>query len=122
MIPYKIVGKSDYRPYVAFFVTVTNVFAFAYVLLYAFFGGLSLEDVYSNYVLNICAVSQQSPLETLVDGTRSIFLHMSFVHLTSNIIIFYIFGSRIERTPGTLEVSRLLFHCRFRRASWTHPV
>ncbi len=100
MIPYKIVGKSDFRPYVAFFVTVTNVLAFVYVLLYAFFGGLSLEEVYSSYVLNICAVSQQSPLETVIDGARSIFLHMSFVHLTSNIIIFYVFGSRIEEHLG----------------------
>jgi len=100
MIPYKIVGKSDYRPYVAFFVTVTNVLAFVYVLLYAFFGGLSLEEVYSSYVLNICAVSQQSPLETVIDGARSIFLHMSFVHLTSNIIIFYVFGARIEEHLG----------------------
>ena len=100
MIPYKIVGKSDFRPYIAFFVTVTNVLAFVYVLLYAFFGGLSLEEVYSSYVLNICAVSQQSPLETVIDGARSIFLHMSFVHLTSNIIIFYVFGSRIEEHLG----------------------
>lgn len=100
MIPYKIVGKSDFRPYVAFFVTVTNVLAFVYVLLYAFFGGLSLEEVYSGYVLNICAISQQSPLETVIDGARSIFLHMSFVHLTSNIIIFYVFGSRIEEHLG----------------------
>ena len=92
------------------------------MLLYAFFGGLSLEDVYSNYVLNICAVSQQSPLETLVDGTRSIFLHMSFVHLTSNIIIFYIFGSRIEEHLGHWKFLAFYFHCRFRRASWTHPV
>ena len=37
MIPYKIVGKTDYRPYVAFFVTVANVLAFIYILLYAFF-------------------------------------------------------------------------------------
>lgn len=100
MIPYKIVGKSDFRPYVAFFVTATNVLAFVYVLIYAFFGGLSLEEVYSAYVLNICAISQQSLLETVVDGTRSIFLHMSFVHLTSNIIIFYVFGARIEEHLG----------------------
>ena len=32
MIPYKIVGTSSYRPYVAFFVTVANVLAFSYVL------------------------------------------------------------------------------------------
>lgn len=100
MIPYKIVGKTDFRPYVAFFVTVTNVFAFVCIFLYAFLGGLPLEEVYRNYVLNICAISQQSPFETLIDGLRSIFLHMSFVHLTSNIIIFYVFGSRIEEHLG----------------------
>ncbi len=100
MIPYKIVGKSNFRPYVAFFVTVANVLAFVYVLLYAFFSGLSLEQVYSNYVLNICAIDQQSPLATAVDGLRSIFLHMSFAHLTANIIIFYVFGSRIEEHLG----------------------
>ncbi len=100
MIPYKIVGKTAYRPYVAFFVTVTNVLAFAYILTYAFLGGLPLEEVYRNYALNICDVRNQPFLETLVDGMRSIFLHMSFVHLTSNIIIFYVFGSRVEEHLG----------------------
>ncbi|MDE2637315.1 MAG: rhomboid family intramembrane serine protease, partial [Chloroflexota bacterium] len=100
---YKIVGTSDYRPYVAFFVTVANVLAFIYVLTYAFLGGLALEEVYRHYALNICAVRAQPLAETLLDGARSIFLHMSFVHLTSNIIIFYVFGSRIEEHLGHLR-------------------
>lgn len=100
MIPYKVVGKTDFRPYVSFFVTVTNVLAFVYILLYAFLGGISLESVYSNYVLNVCAVATQPVAETMIDGLRSIFLHMSFVHLTSNIIIFYVFGSKIEEHLG----------------------
>ena len=100
MIPYKIVGTTNFRPYVAFFVTVANVLLFFYVVSYAFLGGLSLEEVYRNYALNICAVRAQPMLESLIDGIRSIFLHMSFVHLTSNIIIFYVFGSRIEEHLG----------------------
>ena len=100
MIPYKIVGKTNYRPYVAFLVTVTNVLAYLFILLYAFLGGLSLEEVYRNFVLDFCAVGQQPLLESLLDGARSIFLHMSFVHLTSNIIIFYVFASRIEEHLG----------------------
>ena len=103
MIPYKIVGTTSYRPYVAFFVTVVNVLAFVYVLTYAFLGGLALEEVYRNYALNICAVRTQPLAETLIDGARSIFLHMSFVHLTSNIVIFYVFGSRIEEHLGHLR-------------------
>ncbi len=103
MIPYKIVGTTNYRPYIAFFVTVVNVLAFVYVMTYAFLGGLALEEVYRNYALNICAVRTQPLAETLLDGVRSIFLHMSFVHLTSNIIIFYVFGSRIEEHLGHLR-------------------
>ncbi len=103
MIPYKIVGTSIYRPYIAFFVTVANVLVFVYILIYAFLGGLSLENVYSLYALNVCAVRDQPLLETLMDGTRSIFLHMSFVHLTSNIVIFYVFGARIEEHLGHLR-------------------
>ncbi len=103
MIPYKIVGTTNYRPYIAFFVTVGNVLAFVYVMTYAFLGGLALEEVYRNYALNICAVPTQPLAETLLDGARSIFLHMSFVHLTSNIIIFYVFGSRIEEHLGHLR-------------------
>lgn len=103
MIPYKIVGTTNYRPYVAFFVTVTNILFFVYVLTFAFLGGLPLEDVYRNYALDICAARAQPLSETLVDGARSIFLHMSFVHLTSNIIIFYVFGSRIEEHLGHLR-------------------
>ena len=103
MIPYKIVGTTNYRPYIAFFVTVANVLAFVYVLTYAFLGGLAIDEVYRNYALNICAARTQPLVETLLDGTRSIFLHMSFVHLTSNIIIFYVFGSRIEEHLGHLR-------------------
>ena len=103
MIPYKIVGTTNYRPYVAFFVTVVNVLAFVYVLTYAFLGGMALEEVYRNFALNICAVRTQPLGQTLLDGTRSIFLHMSFVHLTSNIVIFYVFGSRIEEHLGRLR-------------------
>jgi len=103
MIPYKIVGRTSYRPYVAFFVTVANVLVFAYVLVYAFLGGLALEEVYRNFALDICAVQLQPLPETLLDGVRSIFLHMSFTHLTSNIIIFYVFGSRIEEHLGRLR-------------------
>ncbi len=103
MIPYKIVGTTNYRPYIAFFVTVVNVLAFVYVLTYAFLGGLAIDEVYRNYALNICAARTQPLAETLLDGTRSIFLHMSFVHLTSNIIIFYVFGSRIEEHLGHLR-------------------
>ncbi len=100
MIPYKIVGKTDYRPYISFFVTVANVLGFVFIVTYAFLGGLPLEDVYRDYALDICAVGSQPLLETLVDGVRSIFLHLSFVHLTSNIIIFYLFGARIEEHLG----------------------
>jgi len=103
MIPYKIVGKTDYRPYVAFFVTVANVLAFVYILSYAFFGGLPLEAVYRQYALDICTIGEQTVSATLLAGLRSIFLHMSFVHLTSNIIIFYVFGSRIEEYLGHLR-------------------
>ena len=103
MIPYKIVGRTDYRPYVAFFVTVANVAAFAIIVAYAFLGGLPLEEVYRNYALDVCQVLGQPVTETLLDGARSIFLHMSFVHLTSNIIIFYVFGSRIEEHLGRLR-------------------
>ncbi len=103
MIPYKIVGKTDYRPFVAFFVTVANVLFFAYILTYAFLSGLALEEVYRQYALNICAVGEQTLLETLLAGARSIFLHMSFVHLTSNLIIFYVFGSRIEEHLGRMR-------------------
>ncbi len=100
MIPYRIVGTTDYRPYVAFFVTAANVLAFVYVLIYAFLGGLSLEEVYTQYALNICAVRGQPLLESALAGLRSVFLHMSFVHLTSNIIIFYVFGARVEEHLG----------------------
>lgn len=103
MIPYKIVGTTAYRPYVAFFVTVGNVAAFALIVAYAFLGGLPLEEVYRNYALDVCVVFGQPLAETLLDGARSIFLHMSFVHLTSNLIIFYVFGSRIEEHLGRLR-------------------
>ena len=103
MIPYNIVGKSDYRSYVAFLVAAVKVLAFGVIFVWAFLGGMSLEEVYREYALDVCAVFSQPLLETLIDGLRSIFLHISFAQLTANIIIFYVFGSRIEEHLGRLK-------------------
>ena len=103
MIPYKIVGTTNFRPYVAFFVTVTNVVAFVYICFMPSWVVCHWKRSIANYVLDVCAIGKQSMQETLIDGMRSIFLHMSFVHLTSNIIIFYVFGSRIEEHLGRMK-------------------
>ena len=103
MIPYKIVGKSDYRSYVAFLAAAIKLLAFAGILVVAFLGGMSLEEVYREYALDVCMVFSQPLHETLVDGLRSIFLHISFAQLTANLIVFYVFGARIEEHLGRLK-------------------
>jgi rhomboid family protein len=100
LYPERIVGRTQYRPYISFFITITSVFVFFYLMIYAFFSGVTLEEIYINYALNICQVGVQPLGETLIDGVRSLFLHMSFVHLTANIVIFYVFSSRIEQHLG----------------------
>ena len=100
LYPERVVGRTEYRPYVSFFITITSVFVFFYLLIHAFLSGVTLEEIYKNYALNICQVGVQPLSETLIDGVRSLFLHISFVHLTANIVIFYVFGSRIEEHLG----------------------
>jgi membrane associated rhomboid family serine protease len=100
LYPERIVGRTQYRPYVSFFFTIISVIVFFYIMLYAFATHVPLEEIYKNYALNICQVAAQPFGETLLDGLRSLFLHISFVHLTANIVIFYVFGSRIEEHLG----------------------
>lgn len=100
LYPERVVGTTEYRPYISFFITIISVFVFFYLMLKAFVTGVTLEEIYVNYALNICQVGAQPLSETLIDGLRSLFLHMSFVHLTANIVIFYVFGSRIEEHLG----------------------
>ena len=74
MIPYKIVGTTNYRPYVAFFVTATNVLAFIYMLVYAFLGRTCRSK---KFYQQLCAQRLRdkpvkASLETLIDGIRSI--------------------------------------------------
>ncbi len=100
LYPERVVGRTNYRPYISFFITSISVFVFLYLLVYAFLSNLTLEEIYVNYTLNICQVAKQPLGETLIDGLRSLFLHISFVHLTANIVIFYVFGSKIEEHLG----------------------
>jgi len=100
LYPERVVGRTIYRPYVSFFITMTSVIVFFYLLIHAFLSNVPLEEIYKNYALNICQVGTQPIKETLIDGLRSLVLHMSFVHLTANIVIFYVFSSRIEEHLG----------------------
>lgn len=100
LYPERVVGRTNYRPYVSFLITIISVFVFFYLLIHAFLSNVTLEDIYINYALNICQVGTQPLSETMIDGFRSLVLHMSFVHLTANIVIFYVFGSKIEEHLG----------------------
>lgn len=100
LFPERAVGQTKYRPYVSFFITISSVIIFLYLVIHAFTTGVPLEQIYTKYTLNICQIPNQPLGDTVYASIRSLFLHVSFVHLTGNIVIFYVFGSRVEEHLG----------------------
>jgi membrane associated rhomboid family serine protease len=96
MFPIGTVGRTNIRPYATFFIIVVNVFFFIAQMLIQAQGAEAATNFYATYALSMCRVGQESVLLTMRNGMLSLFLHANFAHLFFNMVMLWIFASRVE--------------------------
>lgn len=100
MIPYRVVGKNDFRAYGSFALLVLTLAFFIWEIGYAAQQGQPMENYFQNFALVPCQVGQQAFGETVVDGIRSLFLHSSFTQFLMNMVFLWIFAPVVEAFLG----------------------
>lgn len=98
MIPIRIQGRTNRRPYLTFTLVAINVLVFAWELVMQ--SQNQLGYVYSSLALNPCNIGAQTFAETMLDATRSMFLHGGWGHLIGNMAFLWIFGGKVEEYYG----------------------
>ncbi len=100
MIPFRVEGRTTYRPYMVFAIMLVNVAVFFYEMILAHQGQGVLFDLFHRYGLTACVVGQEGPQSFFLDGLRSMFMHLSFLHILMNLAFLWVFGGRIEQFLG----------------------
>lgn len=100
MIPYRVVGKNDFRAYGSFALLILSLLFFAWEVAYAAQRGQPMENYFQDFALVPCQVSQQALGETVIDGVRSLFLHNSFPQFLMNMVFLWIFAPVVEAFFG----------------------
>ena len=98
--PFRIVGRSNYRPYMTFAILVLNLLFFTWEILVTASHGQPIDQLYDHYALVTCHVGQVPLAETLIDGFRSIFMHLTFLELVTNMLFLWVFGPAVEQFLG----------------------
>lgn len=100
MFPHRVAGKHGFRAYGTFAIMVVMFLAFAWEINFAVQHGQPMEKYFVHYALVPCQVGMQGLGETLVDGVRSLFLHVSFTQLLTNLMFLWIFAPAVESYLG----------------------
>lgn len=98
MIPLRVVGRTDYRPYVTFFLLVTNCFVFLLELI--FFARGEEMSLFYQLGFNPCSVGAAPLPDVMLSLFSSMFLHASVLHLGGNMLYLWLFGGRVEQYFG----------------------
>lgn len=98
--PFRIVGRSNYRPYMTFAILVLNILFFAWEIIVTASQGQPIEQLYDHYALVTCSIGQVSVFEIFIDGFRSLFLHLTFLELITNMLFLWVFGPAVEQFLG----------------------
>jgi len=99
-LPYRVAGKHDFRAYSTFALIVLMCLAFLWEINFAVQHGQAIDSYFKYYALVPGQVSMQGLDQTLIDGIRSLFLHVSLTHLITNIVFLWIFGPAVEAYFG----------------------
>lgn len=99
MFPYRVAGKHDFRAYTTFALIVAMFLAFAWEINFAVQAG-GIEPYFKFYAFVPCQVGMQGLDQTLIDGVRSLFMHVSFTQLLTNAVFLWIFAPAVESYFG----------------------
>jgi len=100
MIPFSVVGRNNYRAYASFFIIVISTLFFGWEIYITSNAGAPIDEMLDSIALMTCSVGEQSLVNTLYTGTRSLFLHDSFSQFVFNMIFFWVFAPLVERFLG----------------------
>lgn len=100
MIPYSVTGKTESRPYATFSLVMLMLGVFVWEMWITAQAGQPIENLLTGLTLVTCEVGKVSPFETLLDGFRSIFLHMGFVEFVTNVLFLWVFAPLVEEYFG----------------------
>lgn len=100
MIPFRLVGKHDFRAYTTFLLTVLMLAVFFWEVALTLSGGLPIEHYLNDYAFVPCEIGQQPLVDTLIDGTRALFMTTSFMTMLINLMFLWIFAPLVEQFLG----------------------
>lgn len=100
MIPYSVIGKTNYRAYGTFFLLVLMCGFFLWEIFVSAGQGVPMTELFDDYALVTCQVGQVAFSETLIDGFRSLFLYENFFLFLTNALFLWVFAPRVEKFFG----------------------
>ncbi len=101
MIPFRVVGKDDFRPYVTFFLTIAILLVFFWEVALTLNGGQPIDAYLSDYAFVPCEIGQQPIGEIAVDGVRALFMTTNFLTMLVNFMFLWIFAPSVEKFMGS---------------------
>lgn len=103
MFPIRAQRKLHITPVVTYALIALNVLIFLWELSL----GSGLGSAFRGLALIPCDAGLN--LETLLDSTRTLFLHASWVHVIGNMLFLLVFGPHLEQFMGRLWFAGLYF-------------
>lgn len=101
MIPFNIsTPRNNFRAYGAFFLICVSIAFFVWEIYISSSVRQPMQELFSDYAFIPCEVQQQPFIDTVVDGTRSIFLATSFTQFLLNMLFLWLFAPRVEQYVG----------------------
>lgn len=100
MIPYRIVGKTTYRPYATFAILTLCGGFFIWAIQVSVQAATPFATLLPQYTLSTCDFGHKDLLGFLGDGVRALFLHTSFMEFVTNMLFLWIFAPRVEEFMG----------------------
>lgn len=100
MIPYRTVGKSDFRAYATFTIIILTFAFFIWEIGITSQAGKPITDLLPDYAFQTCEVGKESAGHVVGDGVRSLFMHLTFTTLATNMVFLWIFAPKVEQFLG----------------------
>jgi membrane associated rhomboid family serine protease len=99
-LPLRVVGKTNYRPYMTFFITVGMVAVFLWEVLLTSSGGMPIDHYLADYAFNTCEIGQAPVSELVTDGVRGLFMNVDLTMFLINMLFLWIFSPLVEQYFG----------------------
>lgn len=100
LLPLRVVGRSNYRPYVTFFLTLALLGTFIWEIVLTSRGGHDIEYYLPSYAFNVCEIGQVEVSELVIDGIRGLFMTTNMGLMLVNALFLWVFSPLVEEFLG----------------------